>query len=265
MTTRRTLGIILLDLERIEEAEPLLRNVLDGRREMLGADHDGTLMSDQDMVSILMAKGQLEEAERVASDLVTRRLRVSGLENSWTIGAIASHGDTLFELGRLLEARSEYRRALEVTRRLQGDEHPDVLQYETALAEVDMAEGDPTSAVERTAAVSRVAQRVRPGALSTGRLLLTHGKALLLDGQSREAEAVLAQSLAVLEHYHPTFTLGYAMTLHGEALHATGRSEEASRQFTEGAAILERSPATPSRVRRETEERRERMGDGVLG
>jgi tetratricopeptide (TPR) repeat protein len=58
------LGAILLELKRFDEAEPLLRACLDGRRRVLGAHHERTLTTWERYARLLKEKGNAAEARR---------------------------------------------------------------------------------------------------------------------------------------------------------------------------------------------------------
>jgi hypothetical protein len=54
--------MLLKDQGQLEEAEPLLREALDGRRETLGDRHPATQNSISNLAGLLHAQGKLEEA-----------------------------------------------------------------------------------------------------------------------------------------------------------------------------------------------------------
>ena len=70
LTTKFVLAAILRDLGLLDASEALAREVLEGRIELLGADHDGALMVIERPAGLAAQRGRHEEAERVFRDLV---------------------------------------------------------------------------------------------------------------------------------------------------------------------------------------------------
>jgi tetratricopeptide (TPR) repeat protein len=59
------LGHVLNNLGRLDEAEPLLRQSLELRSSVLGAEHPDTFGSMRALGWLLKARGQLDEADRL--------------------------------------------------------------------------------------------------------------------------------------------------------------------------------------------------------
>ena len=57
------IGVLLLDMGKLEDAEPLLRRALEGREATLGKSHPDTLTSINNLGTLLQAMGKLEDAE----------------------------------------------------------------------------------------------------------------------------------------------------------------------------------------------------------
>ena len=62
----------------MEEAAPLFREALNGRRRILGDDHPNTLTSINNMAVLLEAQGKLKEAAPLHREVVDRSLRTLG-------------------------------------------------------------------------------------------------------------------------------------------------------------------------------------------
>jgi len=58
----------------LKDAEPLFREVLQGRRQVLGDQHPDTLASINNLATLLQASGRLEEAEPLYREAIERRL-----------------------------------------------------------------------------------------------------------------------------------------------------------------------------------------------
>ena len=57
------LALVLRARGKLDEAEPLLRQVMDALRRVLGPEHPDTLASMSGLALVLQARGKLAEAE----------------------------------------------------------------------------------------------------------------------------------------------------------------------------------------------------------
>ena len=57
------LALVLLYRGKVDEAEPLLRQVLEAGRRVLGPEHPTTLASMSNLALVLLYRGKLDEAE----------------------------------------------------------------------------------------------------------------------------------------------------------------------------------------------------------
>lgn len=103
-----TLGQALSNLGRPAEAEPLLRQAVDGRWELLGPEDPLTLESARTLAFVLARMGN-PEAESLQRQVWKSRERVLGNDHPDTIGAMNDTGVTLMMLGRFSEAEPVFR------------------------------------------------------------------------------------------------------------------------------------------------------------
>ena len=59
---------LLMDMGKLAEAEPLMREDLEGCREVYGATHEDTLFSARNLAEVLDESGRTEEAARLRSE-----------------------------------------------------------------------------------------------------------------------------------------------------------------------------------------------------
>ncbi len=247
LTTKRTLAWALLETGETAEAEELLEEVLVGRTELLGPEHDGTLMSVFDKVGTLMRRGEYEAAERMAADLVATRRRVTGQRNKWTASALNRHGSVLFELERLDEARAALSESVDIeVAQLRGTQSHNLTTLRT-LIDVEIALGELDAALERIEESLNVERDERPGGWFEGSLLSRRAEVSLARagfGESGDAQALLAEAeadarrgISLLEQ-QGGFELGFGKTVLAEALFALGRTAQAQSEFEGGRALM---------------------------
>ena len=70
--------MLLLDKGDLVGAEPLLREALEARREVLSERHPNTLTSINDLATLLQAKGLLDEAKTLYEEALKARREVYG-------------------------------------------------------------------------------------------------------------------------------------------------------------------------------------------
>ena len=82
-----SLGLLLQEQGKLEEAEPLFREVLQVRRETLGSTHPDTLVSVKNLHLLLQAQGKLEEAKALLRECAAScRSSASRSPRRWSRG-----------------------------------------------------------------------------------------------------------------------------------------------------------------------------------
>jgi len=126
MLACRLVGTSLHAAGRLAEAEPFLREALQGFRR-LDPDDARTLSSMNALASLLLDLGRSEEAEPLYRDAVDGNRRVRGADHPSTLVAFNDLGTLLFLANKFVEAEAVFAETLAVQRRVLGDDHPDTL------------------------------------------------------------------------------------------------------------------------------------------
>jgi tetratricopeptide (TPR) repeat protein/tRNA A-37 threonylcarbamoyl transferase component Bud32 len=113
-----TYASILQSLGRGLEAEPLYISALEQRRRILGEEHEDTLESLTDYGYLLVALGRPQEAESLLKQVFDRRQ---------TVKSLIMYANVIHSLGRLQDAERLFRQALELSRELHREEHPEAI------------------------------------------------------------------------------------------------------------------------------------------
>ena len=95
-----TRGLLMLEMDRPAEAEPLLRSALRSLSAHLGPDHPDTLRAREQVVRVLAQRGKLDEALDHARRLVAARQRVYGHQHPYVQRDILRTAALLREAGR---------------------------------------------------------------------------------------------------------------------------------------------------------------------
>ena len=107
---------------KYDEAEPLYREALEGRRETLGNRHQNTVASLSNLASLLREKGDLTAAEPLSREALELNRETLGQHQN-TFASINNLGLLLKVKGDLAAAEPLLREALEVRRETLGDRH----------------------------------------------------------------------------------------------------------------------------------------------
>jgi len=138
---RQSLANLYRAIGLFDAALPLQDSALATRRRTLGEEHPDTLVSINNMGSLLQAQGRLAEAEPYLREALEKRRRTLGEEHPQTLGSIGNMGSLLQAQGRLAEAEPYLREALEKSRRTLGEEHPATLVSINNMGSLLQAQG----------------------------------------------------------------------------------------------------------------------------
>jgi len=119
---------------KLEDAEPLLREIVGARKKKLGARDEKYLEAVNSMALLLHQLGKLEEAEPFSKEKLAGCRASHGDGHPDTITAIDTLSQLLSDLGKLEEAVPLKRESLFVKRKSLGDRHPDTLLSVNNLA-----------------------------------------------------------------------------------------------------------------------------------
>ena len=137
-----SLGMLLMNQGKYDEAEPLIREALEARRRRLGDEHPRTLTSINNLGGLLMEQGKFAEAEPLLCEVLENRRRTLGDEHPRTLTSINNLGSLLMDQGKYDEAEPLYRETVEASRRTLGDEHPETLTSINNLGALLMDQGN---------------------------------------------------------------------------------------------------------------------------
>jgi hypothetical protein len=127
LTSINSLGVLLVGLGRLNDAELLLRESAEGIRRVLDDEHPSILTSKISLGRLRQAQGNLDEAERLMREALEGRRNTLGNEDPSTLHSINFLATLLYDRSKLGEAETLWREALECRRRTLGDEHGDTL------------------------------------------------------------------------------------------------------------------------------------------
>ena len=136
------LGMILYVKGDFAAAEPLLREALEVTREALSDRHPSTLTNMSNLGLLLKEKGDLAAAEPLLREVEEVWREVLGNRHLDTLTSICNLGHMLHAKGDLAAAEPLLREALEVTRQTLGNRHPLKLSTMNRLGALLQTKGD---------------------------------------------------------------------------------------------------------------------------
>ena len=207
-----TIGLVYLRLGLHDEAERHLPVAVELRREHLGAAHQETKTSMNNLAGLYFETDRLSDAARVWEELVAAHRVASGPDSLDVALTLNNLGGAMLSLGRADEAERFWGESLETSRRLLGDDH------ELTIATIN----------------------------NMGMVSKRRGKVAEAERFFREAMELYERTLGVR---HPSTLIGIENL--STLLHESGRDEEAvelQRRVVEGCRSVhgDRHPATLS-------------------
>ncbi|MCJ1443150.1 MAG: hypothetical protein MMC23_003648 [Stictis urceolatum] len=121
-------------------AEANYRQVLDLRKEMLGPQHLGTLISMNNLALVLNRQGKYEEAEAMHRQTLDLK-EVLGPQHLGTLTSMNNLASVLNSQGKYEEAEAMHRQTLDLKKEVLGLRHPDTLTSMNNLASVLNSQG----------------------------------------------------------------------------------------------------------------------------
>ncbi|NKF24012.1 serine/threonine-protein kinase [Solimonas marina] len=207
LLTRMDYAERLRALGRLKEAENLIRPVITDRERVSGPHHYWTLLARYVLCNTLSQQGRSREVASMMADVV-RGLRTSlGDSNADTLNAMYVQANIERDLGHYATAEQQYRSVIALRSHADAGTHPESLLPVNGLALTLIKAGRPAEAVSLLDAALPKADGRSEHNLIYGRLLGTHGYALLSLGQAAQAriELTRAQDIigAALDARHP--------------------------------------------------------------
>jgi tetratricopeptide (TPR) repeat protein len=244
--TLSNLGFVLLLEGNGTAAEPYLREALDIRLHTLGPNHPQLAAPMRNLGLVLEAKGNFQEA-RADFEHVLAIQKTANATGTWgTVQVVSSLGWLDFDQGDYTTAEQRARTAMELSRKLGGDETP---QFATSLMQVAM-----TRLYQRDAflaesllrqALEIRRKRLRAGHPDIAAAEVWLGEALVVKNDPAQAEPILRHAADSLEH--PPFQVAAwqvaeARAAYGVCLQALGRTAEGAALLSESRAGLQSNP-----------------------
>ncbi len=109
-----TLGEVFLSLELVAEAEPLLRQAVDQRRDLLGAEHPMFARSLAALASWHRLMGSLPEAAQMQQEALDVQLRLLPPDDPALIKSLRDLGLIHYDQGDFVQAEARFRQVLEI-------------------------------------------------------------------------------------------------------------------------------------------------------
>ncbi|KAF4964390.1 hypothetical protein FSARC_7689 [Fusarium sarcochroum] len=197
---------------RLAEAERLQREATSIRTELLGEEHEETLVILSDLASTLWRQDRLDEAEALETRIMETWKRARGEEYYQTLGAMSNLAVTISQQGRSDEAEDLERHVVEVRKRVLGEEHLDTLISMNNLAVTIHGQNRYEEAIELHRHILEIRMRIlgeeNPETLIS---MANLGLSLYYQGDLGEAEElqqrVMDTRKNVLGEDHPTTLL----------------------------------------------------------
>jgi eukaryotic-like serine/threonine-protein kinase len=141
-TLMDTMGSVYVNLGLYDKAVPLLRDALETRKAVLGAEHLDVGRSLFNLAVLLRRRGDYAAAESLHREALALRRRLLGNEHPDVARSLNNLGLVLADKGDYLGAEAFYREALAMRRKLLGERHRDVAGTLNNLANVLKQRGD---------------------------------------------------------------------------------------------------------------------------
>jgi tetratricopeptide (TPR) repeat protein len=224
------------------EAEPLFRQALAVKEEVLGPKHAETATSLDKLAVNLQAQGHAKEAEPLYRKALAIHEEVLGPKHPHTAASYLNLALNLQAQGQVKEAEPLCRKALAVLEEVLGPKHPDTATSYNNLAYNLQAQG----LAREAESLFRKALAVREAVLGprhtdTAESYNNLAYNLQAQGRAKEAEPLYCKALPVLEEMlgtkHPWTALSYNNL--ASNLQAQGRTQEAELLFRKALAVRE--------------------------
>ena len=143
LETRRTLGAVLRDQGKLDDAERLYREVLERHRLKYGPEHVRTKTTGMVLGILLDRRGRFAEAEPLLRGAVEVNAAVNGADSAYAAQAMQNLANNRLASGDLREAESLLRKTLAIQRVVYSGRNPDEGDHLNRLAYILLLRGDP--------------------------------------------------------------------------------------------------------------------------
>jgi len=233
------LGVLYQRIGLADEAEKLIRTVLEIRIETLSEDHPASLTSLNQLADFLFSQGRIDEVEPLDRKTLEIRRRVLGEEHPDTLRSLNGLAATLFSQGRYAEAVPLFEEGLEIRRRTLGDSHPDTLMLANNLAAAYLELGRPAEAeVLQREVVEGRTRVLGEGHDQTAMSVHNLGVTLAQLGRYQESEEELRRAIVVRRKMPgERRSLLFSESYLADVLRAQRRFDEAEKLYLETLAL----------------------------
>jgi tetratricopeptide (TPR) repeat protein len=192
--------LLRIQLRRPAESEPLITEGLAVLRKSLGRGHPSTIWGVASLAGVREARGDIARADSLWRESVDLLVRSHGGEDHpVVVSHLGAYAEFMARTGRLTEAETLARRALEYARARRGSNHPGTADMMTHLARVLLDRGRAAGAVamaDSAAAIYRVTNGEGHSLVALNMRLAADARIRL--GRHAEAEADLLRALHYL-------------------------------------------------------------------
>jgi tetratricopeptide (TPR) repeat protein len=239
-----SLGSLLTDMGRYEEAQQVHERVLALRQKALGPEHPDVATSLNNLGGVLFYLGKYEEARQMHARALALREKVLGPEHPHVASSLSNLGLALWKLGQLEEARVANERSVALREKVLGPDNPEVAASLNNLGLVLIAADQYEEAL-------RVYQRVLPlwektlGPEHPDVGLALYNLGICFAGLKKDEESLrmheraLALRQKALGPEHPE--VATSLVSLGDLLRRLGRYSEARERFKRALALQEKA------------------------
>ena len=245
------LAFVESELGNLDAAEERLREVLELRRELDGADHPTVAGILNNLAVTLLTLGRVEEVEELHREALDMNRRLFGDEHESVARGHNNLGMFLYRQGRLEEAEVEIGRALELNRSIFGDRHQEVAIGWNNLGLVYDAQGRIDDALEALETSFAIAVTNDPGGFAVATRHINIGNLLLRSGR---LDAAVPRIRSAIDIYERTLPEGHYLTatarsILGEAMIRSGQPQQAEPLLVQSfETLLSQFPVSHGRV-----------------
>ena len=190
-----SMGILQDRRSKLAESVRYFQRALQIKQAVLGDSDLSTLTTAQRMVPVLARLGRIDEAERMARDVVQRRTALTGGASEPVGRALNELGNALQDGGRLDDAITAYAQAASITRAVAGPDSVVLAQQLNNLASAFEEQGSPAAGALYRESLRIRALQLPPGDQGLARAEHNLGRWLLRQGDAAAARPLLLAAL----------------------------------------------------------------------
>jgi eukaryotic-like serine/threonine-protein kinase len=245
LTSRNSLGTLLMQMGRPAEAIPLLETTLAKQQATLGPEHSETLRTWNSLAMAYHHAGQLDKALPLLEQTLAQAKKTLGPEHQDTVAFMNNLAVSYQKAGHLDQALPLLEQTLAQAKKTLGPEHRDTLYTLNSLVRGYRAAGQKDKAFALLDGfLAEERQRLRPDDPRRAAVLQMVGYGLLRHGEFAAAEKVLRENCQVCEQTRPndwgTFD---AQALLGRSLLGQQKYAEAEPLLVQGYEGMKRRAA----------------------